>query len=90
MECVYKCFAIVTSGQVISTTDDYLPDSANIDEMNTLSIPADPLDRRLNNFYLKKVLIKLDRIFKGHTTSDTSTIYIGIGRGGGGYIFKAK
>lgn len=89
VEGAYKSSDIVVSGQVISTTDEYLPDSARIKEMVALGIPADKLDKRLNGFYLKKVLIKVETVFKGQTTSDTLTIYTGVGGGDCGYKFKA-
>lgn len=89
VEGAYKSSDIVVSGQVISTTDEYLPDSASIKEMVALGIPADKLDKRLNGFYLKKVLIKVETVFKGQTTSDTLTIYTGLGGGDCGYKFKA-
>lgn len=89
VEGAYKSSDIVISGQVISTTEEYLPDSASIKEMIALGIPADKLDKRLNGYYLKNVLIKVDRVFKGQTTSDTLTIYTGMGGGDCGYRFKA-
>jgi hypothetical protein len=89
VEGAYKSSDIVVSGQVISTTDEYLPDSARIKEMIALGIPADKLDKRLNGFYLKKVLIKVETIFKGQITNDTFTIYTGVGGGDCGYRFKA-
>jgi hypothetical protein len=89
VEGAYKSSDIVVSGQVISMADEYLPDSARIKEMVALGIPADKLDKRLNGFYLKKVLIKVETVFKGQTTSDTLTIYTGVGGGDCGYKFKA-
>lgn len=89
VEGAYKNSDIVISGQVISLTDEYLPDSASIKEMIALGIPAEKIDKRLNGYYLKKVLIKVDRVFKGQTTSDTLTIYTGVGGGDCGYRFKA-
>ena len=84
----YKSSDIVVSGQVISTTDEYLPDSMSIKEMVALGIPADKLDKRLNGYYLKKILIKVETVFKGQMTSDTLTIYTGVGGGDCGYRFK--
>lgn len=89
VESAYNRSDIVVSGQVISTKDEYHPDSASIKEMITLGIPADKLDKRLNGHSLKKVLIKVDTVFKGQTTSDTLTIFTGVGGGDCGYRFKA-
>lgn len=84
----YKNSDIVVSGQVRSTTDEYLPDSASIKEMIALGIPVDKLDKRLNGYYLKKVLIRVDTVFKGQMTSDTLIIFTGVGGGDCGYRFK--
>ncbi len=84
----YRSSDIVISGQVISTTKEYFPDSASIKEMVALGIPADKLDKRLNGHYLTKVLIKVETVFKGQTTSDTLTIYTGMGGGDCGFRFK--
>lgn len=89
VEDAYNSSDIVVSGQVISTKDEYITDSARIKEMIALGISVDKVDKRLNGFSLKKVLIKIDTVFKGPATSDTLIIYTGVGGGDCGYRFKA-
>ncbi|MER3329506.1 MAG: hypothetical protein RIF34_08020 [Candidatus Kapaibacterium sp.] len=84
----YKSADIVTSGQVISIETEWLPDSTRIKEMVELGFPADSLDKRLNGYYLRKVLILVDTVYKGRNRSDTLTIYTGMGGGDCGFRFK--
>lgn len=89
VEGAYKSSDIIISGKVIRITDEYLPDSANIKETIASGIPADELDMRQYRYYLKKVLIKVETVFKGQASIDTLTIYTGRGSGDCGYRFKA-
>lgn len=84
----YENADIVATGQIISIETEWLPDSARIKEMVELGFPADSLDKRLTNYYFKKVLVKVDNIYKGNTTIDTLVIYTGMGGGDCGFRFK--
>jgi len=79
---------IVASGQVISTTTEWFPDSTRIREMVKLGFPADSLDKRLHGYYLKKVQILIETLYKGKVASHTLTIYTGIGGGDCGFHFE--
>lgn len=84
----FKGADIVASGQVISSTTVWIPDFVRIKEMTKLGIPVDSLDKRLNGYYLKKVQILIDTLYKGKVANDTLTIYTGMGAGDCGYSFK--
>ncbi len=88
VESGYKSADIVTSGQVISIETEWLPDSTRIKEMVELGFPADSLDKRFNGYYLRKVLILVDTVYKGSNRSDTLAIYTGMGNGDCGYRFR--
>lgn len=83
----YKSADIVATGEIINIEIEWLPDSIRIKEMVELGFPADSLDKRLNGYYLKKVLVKVDNMHKGNTTTDTLTIYTGVGGGDCGFPF---
>ncbi|MCW8897355.1 MAG: hypothetical protein OQJ96_08055 [Flavobacteriales bacterium] len=84
----YKSADIVVTGQIISIETEWFIDSTRIKEMIELGFSADSLDKKLTNYYLKKVLVKVDNIYKGNTTTDTLTIYTGMGGGDCGFRFK--
>jgi hypothetical protein len=80
--------AIVVSGQIISTSLEWLPDSTTIKMMAAPGKHVEEVDKRMYGTYLKKVLVKVETIFKGNTTNDTLIIYTGLGHGDCGYNFE--
>lgn len=84
----YKSSDIIMSGEVVSLTDEFLPDSAKIKEMIALGISTDNQNKWLYGYSVKKVLIKVDNILKGQLISDTLTIITGLGGGDCGFEFK--
>lgn len=88
VKVAYKSSDIVVSGQVVSMTEEFLPDSAKIKEMNSLGISTEKLHKWQYGYNVKKVLIKVDNILKGQLISDTLTIFTGLGGGDCGFEFK--
>tara|TARA_R110002072_G_C7649294_1_gene508564 strand:- start:37 stop:564 length:528 start_codon:yes stop_codon:yes gene_type:complete len=86
----YKSADIVVTGEIISIETKWLPDSTRIKEMVELGFPADSLDKRLSGYYIKKVLVKVDNVYKGNSITDTLTIYTGMGGGDCGFRFIEK
>jgi hypothetical protein len=83
----YKSADVVATGEIINIETEWLPDSTKIKEMVELGFPADSLDKRLNGYYLKNVLVKVENVYKGNATTDTLTIYTGMGGGDCGFRF---
>ena len=86
----YKSADIVVTGEIISIETEWLPDSTRIKEMVDLGFPADSLDKRLIGYYLKKVLVKVNNVYKGNSITDTLTIYTGMGGGDCGFRFTER
>lgn len=84
----YKNADMVTTGKIITVETKWLPDSARMKRMVELGFPADSLDKRLIGYYLKKALVKVDKVYKGDSIPDTLTIYTGMGGGDCGFQFN--
>ena len=83
----YSSSDIVATGRIINIEIEWLPDSAKIKEMVELGFPADSLDKRFNGYYLKKVILKIDEVYKGNALAETVLIYTGMGGGDCGFPF---
>lgn len=84
VEEAYKNADIVATGQVISIKVVWLPDSMRIKEMEKLGFAVDSQ----YGYFLTSVLMKVNAVYKGKNTSDTVTIYTGMGVGDCGFLFK--
>ena len=80
----YKNADIIVNGKVLSIKTDWFSFSRRIKENEN----ADSIDKRLNGYYLKKVLVKKRTMYKEKAISDTLTIYTGMGGGDCGFKFK--
>lgn len=61
----YQAADWVISGTVVSIDTLWLPDSLDIRIDGKLGVPVDSLDKRYYGFYVNKVLIKVDALYKG-------------------------
>lgn len=86
IEGAYKNSALVASGQVINITTEWVLDK-EVEELGFSPDKLNEMDKRVTGFYFKKILIKIENIFKGHITNDTLIIYTGSGGGDCGYNF---
>lgn len=87
VEEAYNGSDVVISGNVISITKEWFPDSIRIKSIISQGFPTDNLDKELFGFYLNKVIVNVETTFKGHITSDTLIIYTGMSEGDCGYDF---
>lgn len=85
----YKASVIVVAGEVISKTTEWTPDSSEIKKLIESGEAKDSTEIKPTGLYLTKVLLKVEKVYKGIATSDTLTIYTGINGAACGSRFTA-
>ena len=88
VERAYEVADLVAVGRVVALETEFIIDSASIKEFMKLGLPADKIDNRLKGQYLRKVSVKVKKIYKGQSPDNTLMIYTGMGGGDCGFRFQ--
>ncbi len=87
LEEAYSKADIIVQGLVVRAELVHLSNKVAINQLLESGTPLDSIDSHLTDFPMVKVLVEIEKIYKGSSNHDTLTIYTGNSGGNCGFEF---